>query len=374
MKTLVIDNYDSFTYNLVHLIAQINREEPIVVRNDETVWADLASRDFDNIVISPGPGRSDASADFGVCKDVIANATVPLLGVCLGHQGLAQAEGAALAEAPSLVHGLASNISHHGQGLFKGLPSPFQGARYHSFLIQRPLPPMLEEIAWTDDGLVMGVSHRERPQWGVQFHPESVLTEHGYMLLENFRDLSLKASNRKSFSFSPPAKAKRVAPPVSQTRKAFWRELPRAVDTEAVYYSLYKDALYSFWLDSNTATMHRRAGLTWVMRLVRMRWRCVIAASKGHSISRMPMARTARRWVFSSICKNRQPNVPQSPPPCPFKGGHVGWFGYELRRDCGYPTRRVSLAPDALLIPCRPFHRGRPRGQQDLCMRDRSSR
>lgn len=350
MKTLVIDNYDSFTYNLVHLIAQINREEPVVVRNDEAVWADLTSRDFDNIVISPGPGRSDTSADFGVCRDVIANAAVPLLGVCLGHQGLAQAEGAALAQAPSLVHGLASNIRHHGQGLFKGLPSPFRGARYHSFLIQRPLPPMLEEIAWTDDGLVMGVAHRERPQWGVQFHPESVLTEHGRLLLENFRDLSLKASNRKSFSFSPPAKISRAALPASQTRKAFWRELPRAIDTEAVYCSLYKEVPYSFWLDSNTKDR------------AQARWSYMGDASGPHAaalryrsldttldIADADSTRSEKISIFDYL-QNRQLGAPQSPPPCPFKGGHIGWFGYELRRDCGYPVSRVSPAPDALLI------------------------
>ncbi|MBX9711045.1 MAG: aminodeoxychorismate synthase component I [Xanthobacteraceae bacterium] len=350
MKTLVIDNYDSFTYNLVHLIAEINREEPLVVRNDAVIWADLAARHFDNIVISPGPGRSDTSVDFGVCRDVIANATVPLLGVCLGHQGLAQAEGAELAQAPSLIHGLASRISHNGHGLFKGLPSPFQGARYHSFLIERPLPPTLEETAWTDDGLVMGVAHRERPQWGVQFHPESVLTEHGRTLLENFRDLSLKASSRKSFSFSPPVKAKRAVVPVSEIRKAFWCELPRAVDTEAVYCSLYADAPYSFWLDSNIADA------------AQARWSYMGDASGPHAaalryrslgktldITGADGARSEKTDIFEYLRK-QQLNTPQSPPPCPFKGGHVGWFGYELRRDCAYPTGRVSQTPDALLV------------------------
>jgi para-aminobenzoate synthetase len=350
MKTLVIDNYDSFTYNLVHLIAQINREEPSVIRNDEVVWADLASRNFDNIVISAGPGRSDVSADFGVCADVIANATVPLLGVCLGHQGLAQAEGAALAQAPTLIHGLASSISHNGQGLFKGLPSPFQGARYHSFLIQRPLPPMLEEAAWTCDGLVMGVAHRERPQWGVQFHPESILTEHGRTLLENFRDLSLKASSRKSFSFSPPAKAKRVSPATSGTRKAFWRELPRAIDTEAVYCALYENSSYSFWLDSNIGPPSRARwsymGDASGPHAAALRYRSV---DKTLDIADADGARSEKTGIFEYLQK-RQPEIPQSPPPCPFRGGHVGWFGYELRRDCGYPTSRSSQAPDALLV------------------------
>lgn len=350
MKTLVIDNYDSFTYNLVHLIAEINQEDPLVVRNDAVTWAELSTRHFDNIVISPGPGRADSSADFGVCRDVIANTKLPLLGVCLGHQGLAQTEGAKLARAPSLIHGLASRIAHCGRGLFKDLPSPFEGARYHSFLVQRPLPPVLEETAWTEDGLVMGVAHRERPQWGVQFHPESVLTEHGRKLIENFRDLSLQASSRKSFSFTPRAKTKRIAAPLSVTRKAFWRELPHAVDLEATCCALYSDAPYSFWLDSNVA---ERSHARW----------SYIGDSSGPNAAALSYrsfegtlklvnadgARSEKTGIFDYL-KRQQPGAPQSPPPCPFKGGYVGWFGYELRHDCGYPADRVSPAPDALLI------------------------
>ncbi|HEY0235410.1 MAG TPA: aminodeoxychorismate synthase component I [Afipia sp.] len=350
MKTLVIDNYDSFTYNLVHLIAEINQEEPLVVRNDAVTWAELSTRYFDNIVISPGPGRPDTSADFGVCRDVIASTALPLLGVCLGHQGLAQTEGATLARAPSLVHGLSSRINHRGQGLFKGLPSPFEGARYHSFLIQRPLPPSLEETAWTDDGLVMGVAHRERSQWGVQFHPESVLTEHGRKLLENFRDLSLAASSRKSFSFSPRAKEKSTAVPTSDTRKAFWRELPRAIDTEAAYCVLYADAPYSFWLDSNIADRSRARwsyiGDTSGPHAAALRYRSI---DKTLEITTAGDVRSEKFDIFEYL-KGQKPSTPQSPPPCPFKGGYVGWFGYEVRGDCGYPTRRVSPTPDALLI------------------------
>ncbi|RTL51663.1 MAG: aminodeoxychorismate synthase component I [Bradyrhizobiaceae bacterium] len=350
MKTLVIDNYDSFTYNLVHLIAEINQEEPVVVRNDETTWAELAARHFDNIVISPGPGRADTSGDFGVCSDVIARSQTPLLGVCLGHQGLAQAEGGVLAQAPSLVHGLASRIHHHGQGLFKGLPSPFEGARYHSFLIRRPLPRVLLETAWTEDGLVMGVAHRERPQWGVQFHPESVLTEHGRLLIQNFRDLSLQVSSRKSFSFSPPAKNRRAAAPASDARKAFWRELPRAVDTEAAYAALCTDAPYSFWLDSNVAD---RASARWSYigdasgpRTQVLRYN---ARDRILDVTTAGGTRSEKTEILSYLDKQER-SAPQTPPPYPFRGGYVGWFGYELRSDCGYPASRVSPAPDALLI------------------------
>src|SRR5581483_6684807 len=123
-------------------------------------------------------------------------AVVPLLGVCLGHQGLAVASGASLDRAPSLVHGRTSRIVHHGCGLFADMPPLFAAARYHSFVVRRPLPSTFEETAWTEDGLLMGLAHRGRPQWGVQFHPESILTESGRTLLRNFRDLSFRASAR----------------------------------------------------------------------------------------------------------------------------------------------------------------------------------
>ena len=186
MKTLVVDNHDSFTHNLAHLIAEINQEEPLVVTNDAMEWDELSFLDFDNIVISPGPGRPDRTGDFGVCQQAIAQSRIPLLGVCLGHQGVAMAAGATLSQAPSLVHGRTSEITHNGNPLFAGIPSPFTAARYHSFVVQGPLPDNLQHIAWTDDGLTMAIARQDRPQWGVQFHPESILSNYGHALLENF--------------------------------------------------------------------------------------------------------------------------------------------------------------------------------------------
>ncbi len=145
MKTLLIDNYDSFTYNLFQLLSEANGEEPIVVRNDELPWAELAgSRDFDNIVISPGPGNPDREADFGVCADAIRNSEVPLLGVCLGHQGLCSAYGAKVVHAPEAMHGRISAVTHEDSGIFAGLPREFQVVRYHSLCVEQPLPPELE--------------------------------------------------------------------------------------------------------------------------------------------------------------------------------------------------------------------------------------
>jgi para-aminobenzoate synthetase len=350
VRTLIIDNYDSFTCNLVHLIADINQEEPLLFRNDAATWDELSGQRFDNIVISPGPGRPDRAADFGLCRAAIEAATVPLLGVCLGHQGIAIASGASLERAPSLVHGRTSRIVHEGLGLFAGMQPLFNAARYHSFVVGRPLPSALEEIARTEDGLVMAIAHRTRPQWGVQFHPESILTEDGRILLRNFRDLSFRASGRPSTP--PPARAgKRRAPvPTAATRKAFWLEIPRAIDTEAAFCSLFADQPFAFWLDSNLAgsalSQWSYIGDASGPHAATIQYRSseriiVIDDARGHRIE--------TTGLFEYLQK-APPARPQSAPPCPFVGGHVGWFGYELRHDCGSPTKRRAATPDALLI------------------------
>ena len=166
MRTLVIDNYDSFTHNLVHQIATVNQDEPLVVRNGEASWAELRGERFDNVVVSPGPGRPSRAADLGVSADLIRHATVPLLGVCLGHQAIVALNGGRVERAPAPVHGRVSPIRHGGAGLFRGLPSPVPVGRYHSLIALAPLPARLNPLAWTEDGLVMAVEHRDRPQWG----------------------------------------------------------------------------------------------------------------------------------------------------------------------------------------------------------------
>ncbi|HET9185789.1 MAG TPA: aminodeoxychorismate/anthranilate synthase component II, partial [Solirubrobacterales bacterium] len=190
MLTLLIDNHDSFTYNLFQLLAEVNGAEPLVVRNDEAGWEELSLLGFDNVVISPGPGRPERPGDFGVCAEAIRRCEAPLLGVCLGHQGIGWAHGGRVEPAPGPLHGHRRAVEHHGAPLFDGIPSPFQAVRYHSLGLARPLPPALSEIAWAEDGVPMAVAHRTRPQWGVQFHPESIATEHGRRLLANFRDLT----------------------------------------------------------------------------------------------------------------------------------------------------------------------------------------
>ncbi|MEZ4515768.1 MAG: aminodeoxychorismate/anthranilate synthase component II [Chloroflexota bacterium] len=185
---LVIDNYDSFTYNLVQYFGELGAE-PVVYRNDEITLEEIAELQPDHIVISPGPGDPE---DGGISNDVIRTfgPTIPVLGVCLGHQCMGYVYGGTVDRAPRLMHGKTSPVYHNGHGLFNGIPSPFKATRYHSLIVEEPLPEELVVTAFTSDGEVMGLQHREYPVVGVQFHPESILTEHGKRILRNFLEMT----------------------------------------------------------------------------------------------------------------------------------------------------------------------------------------
>lgn len=184
----VIDNYDSFTYNLVQYFGTLGAEVG-VWRNDAITVDALAQEDLDGLVISPGPGEP---RDAGVSEDAIRALAgdVPILGVCLGHQALGEVYGGKVVRAGRLMHGKTSPILHRGRGLFAGLDNPFEATRYHSLIVERDsLPDTLEVVAWTPEGEIMGLKHRDTETWGVQFHPESVLTRQGMKLIENFLTL-----------------------------------------------------------------------------------------------------------------------------------------------------------------------------------------
>jgi anthranilate synthase/aminodeoxychorismate synthase-like glutamine amidotransferase len=184
-RVLVIDNYDSFVYNLVQYLGELGAE-PLVFRHDDLTLPEVAALDVDAVLISPGPGRPE---DAGLSNDVIRHfaGLRPVLGVCLGHQCIGQIYGGEVVRAPEIMHGKTSLVHHQGTGVFAGLPSPFEATRYHSLIVDRAsVPAELEVTAWTDDGIVMGVRHREHDVEGVQFHPESILTAAGHDLLSNF--------------------------------------------------------------------------------------------------------------------------------------------------------------------------------------------
>ena len=188
MKVFLLDNYDSFTYNLAQYLGELGHG-PVVRRNDEITIGEVEAMQPDRIVISPGPGRPE---DAGITVEVIRRLgpSVPVLGVCLGHQGIGYAFGGDIVRAPVLMHGKVSSVQHDGRGVFSGVSQPFTAGRYHSLIVSDPPPASLEISARTDEGIIMGLRHREFPIHGVQFHPESVLTGEGRKILRNFLELA----------------------------------------------------------------------------------------------------------------------------------------------------------------------------------------
>jgi anthranilate synthase component 2 len=199
---LVIDNYDSFTYNLVHYLGELGATLT-VRRNDKLTVGEVMAMDPESIVLSPGPCTPN---EAGICLDLVAaaaDATIPVLGVCLGHQTIGQALGGVVTGARTLMHGKLSEISNTGRGVFAGLPPHFVATRYHSLVLDPgALPPSLEVNAETEGGVIMGVMHRSLPIHGVQFHPESIASEHGHRLLQNFLDIA--ASWNERHRYAPP--------------------------------------------------------------------------------------------------------------------------------------------------------------------------
>jgi anthranilate synthase component II len=186
---VLIDNYDSFTFNLVHYLGGLGADV-VVHRNDKVAATDVLAAEPDAIVLSPGPCTPN---EAGICLDLIRKAapSVPILGVCLGHQAIGQAFGGAVVRAPVPVHGKLSDVRHQGAGVFRGINGPFKATRYHSLVVERDsMPDTLAVTAETDERLVMGLSHRSLPVHGVQFHPESIASEHGHLILKNFLDLA----------------------------------------------------------------------------------------------------------------------------------------------------------------------------------------
>jgi para-aminobenzoate synthetase len=337
MQTLLIDNYDSFTFNLFQLLAEVNGVEPIVVRNDEASWEELERLEFDNLVISPGPGRPEVEGDFGVCAEAIRRCGKPLLGVCLGLQGIGWVEGGEVAPAPEPMHGRVVEIEHDGSALFSGIPNPFQATRYHSLALTHPLPPSLREIA-TASGVPMAIEHRTRPQWGVQFHPESIATEHGKRLLENFRDLTPR-SREGHVDFVRDSHTKSTLPPTTVLKARRLNALP---DPEAAFVSLYGESESAFWLDSSRPGPRARFSF--------------MGDASGPLAEVVTYERGTDESIFDYLDRRTVELRPAEVPDLPFEFdcGFVGYLGYELKAECGYASPHQSEYPDAafLLADC----------------------
>jgi para-aminobenzoate synthetase len=369
MRTLLVDNHDSYTYNVFHLLAGVSGEEPIVVDNDAVSWRALSRWDFDAIVLSPGPGSPERWHDFCVCNDILRYSEIPVLGICLGHQGLGHLLDGRVASAPEAMHGRLSRIHHCDDGLFDGIPQDFPVVRYHSLAIT-DMGPDGNVTAWADDGVVMGIEHRRRPMWGVQFHPESVATEHGARLVENFYGLArklrsprwrgakrppaAKVDTRAPSSFAPDSGPNLDGGRVGGGSELRLRTLPGEPSTEALFERLFGDAEHAFWLDSADAPtrlaqrsfLGTSAGPT----------RCVLEydVESGTAIRHGAGAtETVRASIFDLLDRELAGHAIEPPPadlPPGLMGGFVGYLGYELKADCGSPNVHRSDMPDAVMM------------------------
>jgi para-aminobenzoate synthetase len=351
MLTLLIDNYDSFTYNLFQLLAEVNGAEPIVVRNDEASWGELSRLEFDNVVLSPGPGRPERDRDFGVCAEAIRRCEQPLLCVCLGHQGLGWIHGGQVVRAPEPLHGRIRTVEHAGAPLFAGIPRRFEAVRYHSLCLARPLPAELEEIAWSDDGVAMALAHRSRPQWGVQFHPESIATEHGRRLLANFRDLTTGSGHCGSPVSGRTETRPRSSPSPASGLELKVRRLGREIDAELAFVDLYEESRDAFWLDSS------RPG-----EGARFSFMGHAGGPLGATISydvdagevtveRGGETEVRAESIFDYLERERRRLRPLAVDlPFDFDCGFAGYLGYELKADCEGTGAHSSTMPDAFFV------------------------
>jgi para-aminobenzoate synthetase len=375
MRTLLIDNYDSYTYNLFQLVSVVNGEDPVVVHNDELDDGSLDLRPFDNVVISPGPGRPDRARDFGISATAVATTPVPLLGVCLGHQGIAAADGGEIAPAPNARHGYLTKVRHEGDGVFRGLPGTFTAVRYHSLCTSEPLPETLEATAWAEDGVVMGLRHRGRPLWGVQFHPESVATEYGAELLANFRDLTAEhqraggpspARERTRLTGQPSGQAPRQTGSQAENRatapdqagagpryRLEHRVIDHETDAERVFTELYGTSPHAFWLDSARVEAGRARfsylGDDHGPLAEYVRYDIEDDAAEVSTATGPP--RREPGTVFDYLARQLAERTIDRDDcgrlPFDFTCGYAGYFGYELKGDLGSGNRHRAGTPDA---------------------------
>ncbi len=369
MRTLLVDNHDSYTYNVFHLLAAASGMEPVVVNNDAVSWRVLSRSDFDAIVLSPGPGRPERWHDFGVCRDILRYSEIPVLGICLGHQGIGNLLEGDVSTAPMAMHGRLSHVRHSDSGIFEGIPQDFEVVRYHSLAITSPVGPEGHETAWSDDGVVMGVEHTSRPIWGVQFHPESIATEHGRAIAENFYAMAGRHRGSRRPAMAPPSPSPentgRRADAVqmadasgpSTPGEAGWRLRVRTVEgeapTEALFERLFGEAENAFWLDSADAPT--RLAQCSYLGTSAGEGRCLLEydVEAGQvSVSRGGVDTVEHKSIFDLLAREMDRFAVEPPPELArgLVGGYVGYLGYECKADCGSPNVHRSDMPDAAMM------------------------
>jgi para-aminobenzoate synthetase len=353
VRTLLIDNHDSFTYNLFHYLAEVTGQEPEVVVNDDPLWRIGHLDSFDNVVLSPGPGHPGRTADFGICREIVERGRLPILGVCLGHQGIAHLHGATVTrDLP--WHGRMSSVVHRQTGLFEGLPSPFEVVRYHS-LVVGDLPPVLEATAWTRDGILMGLRHRERPLWGVQFHPESVCGTHGRQLLDNFQDMSRTHNRRvgRTVSVTSASSTRRAEPTVARhvprELRVLARTLPTRWDDESAFDQLFRGDSHAYWLDSGGGTdrfsVMGDAGGPLAKVATADVWSGQVTVRSANETE--IVSGEFLHWLDRDLRAIRT-QIPELP--FDFALGWVGYLGYELKAECGGDRRYPGDTPEATMV------------------------
>lgn len=342
MKTLIVDNYDSFTHNLAQLVGEVTGIAPSVVLNDHRM-DEIAWNELDAIILSPGPGHPERKKDFGICADIIRSTSLPLLGVCLGHQGICSVLGGSVSHAPEPRHGRTSRVRHTGEDIFAGLPDGFEVVRYHS-LIATSLPPGLKPIAWCDDGLLMGLKHESRPMWGVQFHPESICTEYGRELLDNFCRLARAYNKRRAVGLGQ----QRAVRPQLHVHRVESEILPADA-----FSALYADACPAFWLDSSMTNGEARFSFMGDCRGPLAEFVTYdVATQTVTTVDSAGRARTHRQQLFDHLnaqIKERSCPVPEGLP-FQFNLGYVGYIGYELKAETGGAIAHRSDTADAGLL------------------------
>lgn len=336
---LLLDNHDSYTFNLYQLIAEVAGKSPLVVRAEFSERENLVQRvrdgEFSHVVISPGPGTPENPRDFAAaCQVIEAARDIPVLGICLGHQGLALLNGARVRPAPEPKHGFISTVHHTGTGLFAGIPQDFKVVRYHSLCVDDIDTTRIRPLAWSEDGVLMGLEVLGRPHWGVQFHPESILTEHGRNIVENFLDQE------------PPAKWKRAH-----------REVSLPMNCEATFARLKDAAPDAFWLDSATADTgaadtgagrYSILGTNTGSQSASIRYdisRGNVQVARGGEIT------TVETDVLSYLQQLLAETVDtEDLPELPFRGGYVGFLGYECKALTVGPGVHSADTPDAYWV------------------------
>ena len=364
MRLLLVDNYDSYTHNLAHLVAEVTGVVPLVLPNDDRGLQELDLGGFVAAIVSPGPGHPANERDFGWSRRLFDVPTLPVLGVCLGHQGLAVHAGGRVVPAPAPKHGHVTQVRHGETGLFAGLPQNFRAVRYHSLAVQLPLPATLEALAWAEDNVLMALRHRTRPHYGVQFHPESICTEFGARLLSNFMALHVEQRVRVSVARNAPYgvhRSAREAPPRaasssvgSPALEVFFRSVASDLSPEQVYAELFCAAPCSYWLDSARTepglsrfsfmgaptAAHGGAGEL-------LSYRC------GDGFVHVRCGESSREEpgdIWSALRRRLQPEV-AGREALPFVfGGYVGYFGYELKAELGGAPHHRAEQPDAMFM------------------------